>query len=74
MIVFYIFKILSYKKDKTINTHFILIVIPLLWSIIGFMAALNFGIYEDIGLLIAGVCGSFLVLIRNRSPKEVHCN
>lgn len=43
-----------------------IMVIPFLWSIIGFTAALSLGIYEDIGLLIAGVVASIMIVIRNR--------
>lgn len=47
-----------------------LLVIPLIWSLIGFTAALKLGIYEDVGLLAAGVlCGS-LVVIRDRRTVE----
>ena len=35
--------------------------IPLLWSIIGVSAAFNFGIYEDIGLLVSGIAASVLL-------------
>jgi hypothetical protein len=44
-----------------------LLIIPLTWSIIGFLAAVNFGIFEDTGLLVAGIGGSVLLFIRNRS-------
>lgn len=40
--------------------------IPLLWSIVGTSAALNFGIKEDAGLLISGVTAFFLIIYRNR--------
>lgn len=42
-----------------------IIIIPLLWSVIGFFAALNFSVYEDTGLLIAGVTGFGMLLYRN---------
>jgi hypothetical protein len=45
---------------------FAYVIIPLLWSLIGFLAALSFGIYEDTGLLVAGVAGTTLILLRNR--------
>ncbi len=35
--------------------------IPLLWSVIGVNAAFNFGIYEDIGLLVSGITASVLL-------------
>jgi hypothetical protein len=46
-----------------------LLIIPLLWSIIGFTAALSLTIYEDIGLLVAGVTGFILLMIENRKFK-----
>lgn len=41
-------------------------IIPLIWSIIGFTAAVNLYIYEDFGLLIAGLLGITLLFIRDR--------
>jgi hypothetical protein len=38
----------------------------LIWSIIGFGAALSLGVKEDYGLLIAGVVGFILIFIRDR--------
>lgn len=46
---------------------FYLILIPLIWSIIGFGAALNLSIYEDFGLLIAGIIGAVLIVSKNRN-------
>ncbi|RPI06803.1 MAG: hypothetical protein EHM64_01765 [Ignavibacteriae bacterium] len=46
-----------------------LLIIPALWSIIGFTAALTLGIYEDIGLLVAGIIGTLIILF-NDSSKE----
>ncbi len=42
--------------------------IPLLWSLIGFMAALSFTISEDYGLLITGLPGTLVILLR-RDPQ-----
>lgn len=42
------------------------LVIPLVWSIVGTSAALNFGIKEDAGLLISGVTAFTLIIYRNR--------
>ena len=39
-----------------------LLVIPALWSVIGFTAALTLGIQEDIGLLVSGVLGTAIIL------------
>lgn len=36
-------------------------VIPFLWSLIGFMAAVSFGIYEDFFLLIAGLLAAWWI-------------
>ncbi len=48
-----------------------LLIIPLIWSIIGFGAALNFTIYEDTGLLVAGVVGTAIIIIKNyRASKK----
>ena len=46
------------------------LIIPVLWSIIGFMAALTLGILEDTGLLIAGIAGLVLILVRDRNEKH----
>jgi hypothetical protein len=43
-----------------------ILIIPLLWSLIGTMAALNFGIKEDFGLLISGIVAGSLILNRDK--------
>ena len=49
-----------------------LIIIPFIWSLIGFSAAINLTIYEDTGLIVAGATAVTLLLINNRKhPKEV---
>lgn len=40
--------------------------IPFLWSLLGFSAALQLGIIEDTGLLVAGLITVLMVLIKNR--------
>lgn len=47
----------------------VVIVIPLLWSVVGFMAVLNFGIWEDAGLLISGIVTGLLVIIRHKKKR-----
>jgi hypothetical protein len=42
-----------------------ILLIPLIWSICGIMPVLM-GMPEDIGLIIAGVVGTILILVRNR--------
>jgi len=45
-------------------------IIPFVWSIIGFTAALRFGIKQDIGLLIAGVVGVIFILAAGRKRND----
>lgn len=46
-----------------------IMVIPLLWSLIGLSAALSLGMKEDWGLVVAGVSGFFLIVLRNRRQR-----
>lgn len=46
-----------------------LFVIPGLWSLIGFSAAFQLGIYEDIGLIVAGILGVGMMLVKNHKSK-----
>ncbi len=46
------------------------VLIPLLWSLLGVSAALQLGIFEDLGLLVAGVLGFILILLLNRKSDE----
>ena len=41
--------------------------IPLLWSIIGFFAALSLGIAEDYFLPVAGIVGTVLIIMKDRT-------
>jgi len=47
-----------------------LLIIALLWSFFGIIAAVNWRIHQDYGLVVAGVLGTILILIRNRKTKE----
>ncbi len=47
-----------------------IMIIPAIWSVIGFGAAISLTIREDIGLLVAGVLGSMLLVLRER--KSAH--
>jgi len=47
-----------------------LLVIPLIWSMIGFFAALSLGITEDYMLLVAGVVGTALIIMKNRKTAD----
>ena len=49
----------------------IVLIIPLLWSIIGFGAALNLSIYEDYGLLISGILGFILLVVSNKNYSKI---
>jgi hypothetical protein len=47
--------------------------IPFAWSLLGFSAAVSLGVSEDIGLFIAGVTATFLLVgSRTRQGYEVH--
>ncbi len=46
-----------------------ILIIPALWSIIGFTAAITLGIPEDTGLLIAVIAGIGLLWYRAKAPK-----
>ena len=44
----------------------IIFIIPIVWSLVGFTAALKLGIYQDIGLLIASVISSMILFSKKR--------
>ena len=43
----------------------LILIIPFLWSVIGFMAAFQFGIFEDTGLILASLMAVSLLIYRN---------
>jgi len=43
-----------------------ILIIPFIWSVIGFTAALNFGIVEDTGLLVSGLLTLPMLLMKNK--------
>lgn len=49
----------------TRNVAVYVLLIPLVWSFIGFSAAISLGMTEDFGLLVAGAIGSVLLLLRS---------
>lgn len=56
----------------TTHVWWYLLIIPGLWSLMGFTAAMNLGIREDIGLLISGiVCTALLTVRKNRGARSV---
>ncbi len=50
----------------TISLPRYLLIIPTLWAIIGFMAALNFGIYQDVLLLLSAILADIYLLRKRR--------
>ena len=46
-----------------------ILIIPFLWSLIGFSAAVNLYVREDFGLVIAGIVGLTLLVIRDKKLK-----
>jgi hypothetical protein len=48
----------------------LILLIPFLWSLIGFSAAFKLGMKEDLSLLFAGLVSMILILMRNRSLKS----
>jgi hypothetical protein len=48
---------------------FIVIIIPAVWSIIGFSAAISLGMKEDTGLGIAGFVSTFMIIHKNKMQK-----
>ena len=46
-----------------------LLIIPVLWSIVGTSAALNFGVKEDFGLLVAATMGTAAIVQHNLTLK-----
>jgi hypothetical protein len=50
----------------------VITLIPILWSVIGFSAALSLGMVEDIGLIIAGLIFIFLNANKLKSHNPTH--
>ena len=59
----YTFGFLMFLKNKI---SIKILIIPFLWSLLGFSAAVQLSVYEDFGLLIAGILASSLLIIRNK--------
>ena len=53
---------------KKVAIYFV--IIPFLWSIIGLSAAINLRVYEDFGLIVAGVIGLILLIINNKKINQ----
>jgi len=52
------------------KVKFWVFLIPLLWSLIGFGAALKLGMFEDVGLLLAGLVGAILLIRRKSATPQ----
>jgi Family of unknown function (DUF6064) len=50
----------------------LILIIPFLWSVIGFMAAFQFGILEDTGLIVANLMAVSLLIYRNTILSKKH--
>ena len=50
---------------------FTVIIIPAIWSIIGFSAAVSLGMKEDTSLLIAGFVSTIMIIYKNKGLKKV---
>jgi hypothetical protein len=46
-----------------------MLIIPLVWSVIGFSAALNLNIGEDYGLVVAGLLVVYVRIYKSKSPN-----
>jgi len=49
-----------------------LLVVPLIWAILAPPAAMGRGVYEDLGLLVAGVVATGLILVRDHRLDRLH--
>jgi hypothetical protein len=47
-----------------------LLIGPFLWSIIGFFAAIKLAVYQDYGLLVSGIIGTILILLRDKNSRS----
>jgi hypothetical protein len=56
---------------SSFRTPFIVIIIPAIWSIIGFSAAVSLGMKEDTGLLFAGLVCTIMIIYKNKGLKKV---
>jgi hypothetical protein len=47
-----------------------LVIIPFIWAVIGTSAAFKFGIYQDLGLGLAGIAGTLILIFRKRGVAD----
>lgn len=67
-VTIFTFGILFWAQEKLPKT---LLVIPLLWSVIGVVAAIKLGVVEDYGLAIAGLVGVMLIINGKRKQRRL---
>ena len=60
--VIFTFGVLLFLKEKP---RWYVYLIPFLWSLLGFSAAVQLGIKEDFGLVVAGITGTLFLLFGN---------
>ena len=48
-----------------------LLIIPVIWSIVGFSAAFQWGVLEDIMLLISALVATAMIFYRNKVEKQL---
>ena len=48
-----------------------LLIIPFLWALLGLSAAMQLGIYEDIGLIVSGIIAVSLILNDKAQEKKL---
>jgi len=53
------------------NRKNIIFIIPIVWSLVGFTAAIKLGIYQDIGLLLAGVLSAIILFTKKMKLTSV---
>ena len=56
------------------KTPLLIFIIPILWSIIGLSAAINFGVAEDFGLIISGFLAFSMFLYRKKETNQKPVN
>jgi hypothetical protein len=61
------FGILLFTKKRC---PIIIVIIPLIWSIIGFTAVFNFRVFEDTGLLVSGIITFTLIILHTRISSK----
>lgn len=54
--------------DKKVPKY--VLIIPFIWSLIGFSAAVSLGIREDVGLPVTGIVGTAMIMIRDRTIAQ----